>query len=143
MDRFGEALARLGIDPRREVVKELTELGLSTRAIAPIVGVDQSTVVRDLRSGDADVAKADALGETFGAVTVERLGDVDGGRRGRLGYRLVHIIVGHRDSLALTVNPCQSRDLSVRPHSRALATITVQQRESGGGVSGNYKALAC
>lgn len=47
-DRFGGALQRLGVDTRREVVKELTAAGMSTRAIAPVVGVDQATVVRDV-----------------------------------------------------------------------------------------------
>lgn len=46
-DRFGKALSRLGIDTRRQVVKELTEAGLSTRAIAPIVGVSHKTIVTD------------------------------------------------------------------------------------------------
>lgn len=48
-DRFGGKLARLNVDLRREVVRELTEAGLSTRAIAPVVGVTQKTVVQDAR----------------------------------------------------------------------------------------------
>ena len=44
---FGAALAELGRDDRRDVVAILSETGLSTRAIASVVGVDQSTVVRD------------------------------------------------------------------------------------------------
>lgn len=48
-DRFGQSLAGLGIEVRRAVVGELTAAGLSTRAIAPVVGVDQKTVVRDAR----------------------------------------------------------------------------------------------
>jgi hypothetical protein len=47
-DRFGAALGRLGMDVRREVVRELTEAGLSTRAIAPVVGVTQQMVVKDV-----------------------------------------------------------------------------------------------
>lgn len=50
-ERFGGRLARLGVDLRREVVKELTEAGLSTRAIAPVVGVSNKTVHSDLHSG--------------------------------------------------------------------------------------------
>lgn len=46
-DRFGQSLANLGMDVRREVVRELTEAGMSTRAIAPVVGVGKSTVERD------------------------------------------------------------------------------------------------
>lgn len=48
-DRFGQSLAGLGIEVRRAVVGELTEAGLSTRAIAPVVGVSQKTVDRDAR----------------------------------------------------------------------------------------------
>lgn len=48
-ERFGGKLARLGVDLRREVVRELTEAGLSTRAIAPIVGVTNKTVALDRR----------------------------------------------------------------------------------------------
>jgi transposase-like protein len=46
-DRFGGALQRLGMEVRREVVRELTQAGMSTRAIAPVVGVSQMQVVRD------------------------------------------------------------------------------------------------
>lgn len=46
-DRFGDALARLGVEMRREVVKELTDAGLSVRAIAPVVGVSVGTVHAD------------------------------------------------------------------------------------------------
>lgn len=46
-DRFGGALNNLGIEVRREVVRELTEAGMSTRAIAPVVGVSQSTIRDD------------------------------------------------------------------------------------------------
>lgn len=50
-DRFGGALTNLGVDVRRAVVGELTQAGMSTRAIAPVVGVDHSTIVRDLSRG--------------------------------------------------------------------------------------------
>lgn len=46
-DRFGQALAGLGIEVRRAVVGELTQAGLSTRAIAPVVGVSNKTVHAD------------------------------------------------------------------------------------------------
>jgi hypothetical protein len=49
-DRFGAALSRLGIDARRDVVLELTEVGMSTRAIASVVGVSNKTVHQDQRS---------------------------------------------------------------------------------------------
>lgn len=68
-DRFGSTLSRLGMEVRREVVRELTEAGLSTRAIAPVVGVNNATVHRDLSRvasatpetpEPADVGEADA-----------------------------------------------------------------------------------
>lgn len=40
-------LMRLSRDERRELVGELSEAGMSTRAIAPIVGKDYSVVSRD------------------------------------------------------------------------------------------------
>lgn len=46
-DRFGGSLQRLGVEVRRAVVGELTAAGMSTRAIAPVVGVDNATVYRD------------------------------------------------------------------------------------------------
>lgn len=49
-ERFGGKLARLGVDLRREVVRELTEAGLSTRAIAPVVDVSPRQVVSDQRA---------------------------------------------------------------------------------------------
>lgn len=49
-DRFGDALAKLGAELRREVVRELSSAGLSTRAIAPVVSVSHKTVARDLES---------------------------------------------------------------------------------------------
>lgn len=47
-DRFGDALGKLGIDLRREIVRELSSAGLSTRAIAPVIGVSQRTVANDV-----------------------------------------------------------------------------------------------
>lgn len=46
-DRFGDALSKLGPEMRQAVVRELADLGMSTRAIAPVVGVSQKTVVKD------------------------------------------------------------------------------------------------
>lgn len=47
---FADMLPRLGVDDRREVVGEMTAAGMSTRAIAPIVGVSYETVAQDLRA---------------------------------------------------------------------------------------------
>lgn len=55
-ERFGRALERLNLPVRRAVVAELSEAGMSTREIAPIVGAGNKTVHRDLQrltvSGD-------------------------------------------------------------------------------------------
>ena len=80
-DRFGGALTRLGIEVRREVVRELTDAGLSTRAIAPIVGVHRDTVAEDIRGGgnpppaDPEPSGAVAPGEPI--PTTSTLGTVD------------------------------------------------------------------
>lgn len=59
-DRFGGALTRLGVEVRREVVRELTEAGMSSRAIAPIVGTSHATVQSDVRSGGKSFPPAPA-----------------------------------------------------------------------------------
>lgn len=46
-ERFSGALSRLPRDIRVPVVQELSAAGMSTRAIAPIVGTTQKTVVKD------------------------------------------------------------------------------------------------
>lgn len=48
---FGDALAELGRDDRRDVVAILSGSGMSTRAIASVVGVDPKTVRNDLQVG--------------------------------------------------------------------------------------------
>lgn len=50
---LGRRLAWLGVDLRREVVRELTEGGLSTRAIAPVVGISKSQVATDQQVSSA------------------------------------------------------------------------------------------
>lgn len=47
-DLFGDEPLRLARDVRRELVAELADAGMSTRAIAPIVGVSQRTVANDV-----------------------------------------------------------------------------------------------
>lgn len=47
-EEFGGQLARLAVAERRPVVEILADTGMSTRAIAPIVGVSPATIARDL-----------------------------------------------------------------------------------------------
>ena len=47
---------RLDRVERRELVADLADAGMSTRAIAPVVGADQSTVTRDLATRDANAS---------------------------------------------------------------------------------------
>lgn len=49
-DLFGDEPLRLARDVRRELVAELAEAGMSTRAIAPIVGVHHDTVATDIKA---------------------------------------------------------------------------------------------
>ena len=51
-------LVRLTRDERREVVSWLAGQGMSTRAIAPVVGADHVTVSPDLSARDADASPA-------------------------------------------------------------------------------------
>jgi len=55
---YAGLLTRLTVEDRRETVLILSRTGLSTRAIAPIVGTNHSTIVRDLQSGGADAPPA-------------------------------------------------------------------------------------
>jgi len=48
-DVFGDSPLRLERDARQELVAELSGQGMSTRAIAPILGVSQKTIDRDVR----------------------------------------------------------------------------------------------
>lgn len=53
---FSDQRLRLSREDRQETVAVFREAGMSTRAIASAVGVNQGTVVRDLASGDADAS---------------------------------------------------------------------------------------
>jgi hypothetical protein len=54
--RFPVRSRTLPRQERMELVMELRERGLSTRAIAPVVGADQATVVRDIAATDASAS---------------------------------------------------------------------------------------
>lgn len=54
-DRFEGALVNLSVALRREIVHELSDAGMSTRAIAPILGVSNFTVSKDMRAGVSDL----------------------------------------------------------------------------------------
>ncbi|WP_172121453.1 hypothetical protein [Actinomyces faecalis] len=53
---LGEQPMRLPRGERREMVAMLSATGMSTRAIAPVVGANQATVSRDLVAGDANAS---------------------------------------------------------------------------------------
>lgn len=57
-EEFGGALGRLDQEARRGVVRELAAAGMSTRTIAPVVGVNNATVHRDLHRDLSGVADA-------------------------------------------------------------------------------------
>lgn len=70
-ERFAGTLTRLPVEVRRPVVAQLNAAGMSTRAIAPIVGVQHSAVAKDLRKQGV------SNGHTLEAET-ERLTDEPG-----------------------------------------------------------------
>jgi hypothetical protein len=59
-ERFSGSLKRLPLEVRRPVVKELSEAGMSTRTIAPLVGRSREIVARDIRSGVNNVDTSSA-----------------------------------------------------------------------------------
>ena len=62
-ERFAGALGRLAPEVRRPVVAQLSAAGMSTRAIAPVVGVSQSSVRDDIQvSRTYSPAPADVSG---------------------------------------------------------------------------------
>lgn len=78
-DVLGEEPLRLARDQRQELVGFLAGEGMSTRAIAPIVGVHRDTVAEDLRSGGGNPppAKPEPRDEFDGADWVEPGPDAD------------------------------------------------------------------
>lgn len=59
-DKFGGRLARLGRAERMPLVQLLADQGMSTRAIAPIVGVSQRTVANDVAEQNCSPADYEA-----------------------------------------------------------------------------------
>lgn len=66
-DLFGDEPLRLARDVRRELVAELAEAGMSTRAIAPIVGITPMQVSRDVKESAGVTNVTPAPVETFDA----------------------------------------------------------------------------
>ncbi|MBK0420390.1 hypothetical protein JD276_15280 [Leucobacter sp. CSA1] len=105
-DLFGDEPLRLARDVRRELVAELAEAGMSTRAIAPIVGVSKSQVAADievsssghLRGESDETPEPPAHRRTYsdeenGFYVVDDSGDADG---------FYEAVMEHEDMLANT-----------------------------------------
>lgn len=82
-DLFGDEPLRLAREVRRELVAELAEQGMSTRAIAPIVGVSHTAVRKDIAAaggnkfpGVTNVTPDPAETVVIDGMTVTRNGDV-------------------------------------------------------------------
>jgi hypothetical protein len=72
---YGDELRRLTRDERRQAITDLRGQGMSTRQIAETTGVDQSTVVRSLATGDANASPATVTGtdgKTYPSTRPER-----------------------------------------------------------------------
>ena len=54
---FAHYLDRLNVPQRRLAARQLTDAGLSTRAIAPIIGVSEATVRRDMATASHDAVE--------------------------------------------------------------------------------------
>lgn len=76
LDLFGDEPLRLARDVRRELVAELADAGMSTRAIAPIVGVSRQMVSKDLAAGGNQVATSPASVEVDGITVNPATGEV-------------------------------------------------------------------
>lgn len=63
---------RLTRDERRVIVADLAEQGMSTRAIAPVVGVDQKTISNDMRAMPREESSSPAPVPTFDVRSSER-----------------------------------------------------------------------
>ena len=74
-DRFGKALSRLPIIVRREFVGELTDAGLSTRAIAAVTGTSHMTAQRDQQAGVTPVPPEPTVNTETGEVSDDYLPD--------------------------------------------------------------------
>lgn len=61
---FGQAPLRLRKQDRQELVVRLADLGMSTRAIAPVAGVSDETVRKDVKSGADKLAPETARSVT-------------------------------------------------------------------------------
>lgn len=73
-DVLGDEPMRLPREERREIVAWLSGEGMSTRAIAPIVGVDQKTVSNDVRTLPAgeEISSPPTIATTEGVVIAEQ-----------------------------------------------------------------------
>lgn len=65
---LGEEPMRLARGERQEMVQMLSAEGMSTRAIAPIVGASQMQVVRDVRAGETNVSPEPVISNDPGKI---------------------------------------------------------------------------
>lgn len=63
---FAHVLPRLDREPRQEFVRELASHGMSTRAIAPLVGVSHETVAQDIAAPVRDLTPQTPAPESVG-----------------------------------------------------------------------------
>ncbi|MBC9006117.1 helix-turn-helix domain-containing protein [Micromonospora aurantiaca (nom. illeg.)] len=70
---FGAERLRLPVEHRQRAVAELRLAGMAQRAIGTVLGVDQSTVQRDLARGDASASPAVVRGADGKAYAATRL----------------------------------------------------------------------
>jgi hypothetical protein len=72
---FGGVLPQLTRAERQPLVEELASIGMSTRAIAPIVGASEATVRRDIPTASSDAVGREVIGRDGKTRTVPRKPD--------------------------------------------------------------------
>lgn len=69
VEEFGGVLPRLDREDRRPLVVELRALGMSTRAVAGLVGVNHVTVLNDEKAGGESSPPAAPVGQPYATTT--------------------------------------------------------------------------
>lgn len=120
---FANVLPRLDREPRREFVRELATRGMSTRAIAPIVGVHHDTVATDIRSSGVGFPTPDDAAQ---AGAQDRIDDRAAKSRDRQ-YKSLDALVSQMENEAMPSAPVIGIDgkTYTRPEPKLAPVVLV------------------